>query len=209
MNFILPHSFELDLPGVPLLSTLELLLFGYSNRCIRVVLIIRDHLRRIYLNCQGIYSTDCSVFALLMLKTGSFFSFFIRGTHPVCGEPLFCFSANPDSLSELCGFHIDHRSRSFLLQVSGVSSRLSFCCTSLVSGFIIHGSGRFVYSQSTQVLTESFAKMTIKLFQLHNSFRELPTCLPGHNFRRAAAAGGAVPLARAGFRAVFCCIGTV
>ena len=165
------------MPGVPLLSTLELLLFGYSNRCIRVVLIIRDHLRRIYLNCQGIYSTDCSVFALLMLKTGSFFSFFIRGTHPVCGEPLFCFSANPDSLSELCGFHIDHRSRSFLLQVSGVSSHLSFCCTSLVSGFIIHGSSRFVYSQNTQVLTESFAKITIKLFQLHNSFRERPTWL--------------------------------
>ena len=135
--------------------------------------------------------------------------FFIRGKHPVCGEPLFCLSANPDSLSELCGFHIDHRSRSFLLQVSGVSSRLSFCCTSLVSGFIIHGSGRFVYSQSTQVLTESFAKMTIKLFQLHNSFRELPTCLPGHNFRRAAAAGGAVHLSRAGFRAVFCCVGAV
>ena len=35
---------------------------------------------------------------------------FIRGKHPVCGEPLFCFSANPDSLCVLCGFHIDHRS---------------------------------------------------------------------------------------------------
>ena len=75
---------------------------------------------------------------------------FIRGKHPVCGEPLFCFSANPDSLSLLCGFHIDHRSRSFLLKVSGVSSHLSFCCTSLVSGFIIHIPERFVYSQSAQ-----------------------------------------------------------
>ena len=75
---------------------------------------------------------------------------FIRGKHPVCGEPLFCFSANPDSLSLLCGFHIDHRSRSFLLQVSGISSLLSFCCTSLVSGFIIHTLARFVYSQSAQ-----------------------------------------------------------
>ena len=54
MNFILPHSFELDLPGIPLLSTLELLLFGHSNRCIRVtVLIMGDHLGRIYLNCRG------------------------------------------------------------------------------------------------------------------------------------------------------------
>ena len=86
----------------------------------------------------------------LMLKTGSRFCVFIRGKHPVCGEPLFCFSANPDSLSKLCGFHIDHRSRSFLLQVSGISSLLSFCCTSLVSGFIIHIPDRFVYSQSAQ-----------------------------------------------------------
>ena len=83
--------------------------------------------------------------------------FFIRGKHPVCGEPLFCLSANPDSLSKLCGFHIDHRSRSFLLQVSGVSSRLSFCCTSLVSGFIIHDEGRFVYSQSVQQMRRTFA----------------------------------------------------
>ena len=75
--------------------------------------------------------TSCS-------RLAHFCCVFIRGKHPVCGEPLFCFSANPDSLSLLCGFHIDHRSRSFLLQVSGISSLLSFCCTSLVSGFIIH-----------------------------------------------------------------------
>ena len=85
-----------------------------------------------------------------MLKTGSLICFVIRGKHPVCGEPLFCFSANPDSLSELCGFHINHRSRSFLLKVSGVSSHLSFCCTSLVSGFIIQEDAQFVYSQSAQ-----------------------------------------------------------
>ena len=78
-----------------------------------------------------------------MLKTGSLVCFVIRGKHPVCGEPLFCFSANPDSLSELCGFHINHRSRSFLLKVSGVSSHLSFCCTSLVSGFIIQEDAQF------------------------------------------------------------------
>ena len=78
------------------------------------------------------------------------FCVFIRGKHPVCGEPLFCFSANPDSLSLLCGFHIDHRSRSFLLQVSGISSLLSFCCTSLVSGLIIQEDARFVYWQTAQ-----------------------------------------------------------
>lgn len=98
-----------------------------------------------------LFSRDgCSRLALI-------FVFFIRGIHPVCGEPLFCFSANPDSLSELCGFHIDHRSRSFLLQVSGVSSHLSFCCTSLVSGFIILKTGPLVYSQTVQQLPLVFA----------------------------------------------------
>lgn len=98
-----------------------------------------------------LFSRDgCSRLALI-------FVFFIRGIHPVCGEPLFCFSANPDSLSELCGFHIDHRSRSFLLQVSGVSSHLSFCCTSLVSGFIILNTGPLVYSQTVQQLSLAFA----------------------------------------------------
>ena len=94
-----------------------------------------------------------------MLKTGSLICFVIRGKHPVCGEPLFCFSANPDSLSELCGFHIDHRSRSFLLKVSGVSSHLSFCCTSLVSGFIIQEDAQFVYSQSAQRNRQTFDKI--------------------------------------------------
>ena len=93
---------------------------------------------------------------------------FIRGKHPVCGEPLFCFSANPDSLSLLCGFHINHRSRSFLLQVSGSSSHLSFCCTSLVSGLIIHAKAPFVYSQTVQRNTQyfvQFLKYTVKMAQ--------------------------------------------
>ena len=159
MNFILPHSFELDLLRVPLLSTLELLLFGYSNIFVRInFLIIWDHLGRIYLNRHGIYSRQTVLFSRYWCSRPALFHcVFIRGKHPVCGEPLFCFSANPDSLSKLCGFHIDHRSRSFLLQVSGVSSLLSFCCTSLVSGFIIHGRCLLVYSQTIQQMRRTFA----------------------------------------------------
>ena len=37
MNFILPHSFELDLPGIPLFSTLVELLFSYSNKVLRII----------------------------------------------------------------------------------------------------------------------------------------------------------------------------
>ena len=113
-----------------------------------------------------------------MLKTGSLICFVIRGKHPVCGEPLFCFSANPDSLSELCGFHINHRSRSFLLKVSGVSSHLSFCCTSLVSGFIIQKNAQFVYSQSAQQIRHTFASKVqnsgIHEFRLSGALLHLP-----------------------------------
>ena len=109
------------------------------------------------MNARDFISQTVLLFALSMLKNGSCCCVFIRGKHPVCGEPLFCFSANPDSLSLLCGFHIDHRSRSFLLQVSGSSSLLSFCCTSLVSGFIIQEDAQFVYSQSAQQIRHTFA----------------------------------------------------
>ena len=149
MNFILPHSFELDFAkGVSLLSTLEFLLWSYSNKMFRTkAFIIRITFGRIYLNAKDLFHR-LYCYRFLIRKNGSRCCVFIRGKHPVCGEPLFCFSANPDSLSLLCGFHIDHRSRSFLLQVSGISSPLSFCCTSLVSGFIIHIPARFVYSQT-------------------------------------------------------------
>ena len=113
-----------------------------------------------------------------MLKTGSLICFVIRGKHPVCGEPLFCFSANPDSLSLLCGFHIDHRSRSFLLQASGISSLLSFCCTSLVSGFIIQEDAQFVYSQDAQQIRHTFASIVqisgIHEFRLSGALLHLP-----------------------------------
>ena len=112
---------------------------------------------RIYLNRQGIYTRQTVLFSRYRCSRPARCCVFIRGKHPVCGEPLFCLSANPDSLSKLCGFHIDHRSRSFLLQVSGVSSHLSFCCTSLVSGFIIHDKGGVVYSQSVQQMRCTFA----------------------------------------------------
>ena len=125
----------------------------------------------------------------LMLKTGSRFCVFIRGKHPVCGEPLFCFSANPDSLSLLCGFHIDHRSRSFLLQVSGISSHLSFCCTSLVSGFIIQEDAQFVYSQSAQQIRHTFASK-VQISGIHE-FRPSSALLhlPGQRLCPADRAG--------------------
>ncbi len=86
-----------------------------------------------------------------------FLCFLYGGYIPFVESLCFASQRTPDSLSELCGFHIDHRSRSFLLQVSGVSSHLSFCCTSLVSGFIILKTGPLVYSQTVQQLSLVFA----------------------------------------------------
>ena len=114
---------------------------------------------RIYLNRQGIYTRQTVLFSRYRCSRPARCCVFIRGKHPVCGEPLFCLSANPDSLSKLCGFHIDHRSRSFLLQVSGISSHLSFCCTSLVSGFIIHAGASFVHSQTIQRNRQTFVEI--------------------------------------------------
>lgn len=131
-----------------------------------------------------------------MLKTGSLICFVIRGKHPVCGEPLFCFSANPDSLSELCRFHINHRSRSFLLKVSGVSSHLSFCCTSLVSGFIIQEDAQFVYSQSAQQIGHAFASK-VQISGIHE-FRPSSALLhlPGQRLCPADRAGPSQTLLR-------------
>ena len=153
MNFILPHSFELDLPGIPLLSTLELLLFGHSNRCIRVtVLIMGDHLGRIYLNCHGIlYSTDCSVVRIIWCSRPALvFVFLYGGNIPFVVSLCFASQRSPTVCPHCAGSISTIGLRSFPLQVSGVSSRLSFCCTSLVSGFIIPKGQQFVYSQSAQ-----------------------------------------------------------
>ena len=141
------------------------------------------------MNARDFISQTVLLFALLMLKNGSCCYVFIRGKHPVCGEPLFCFSANPDSLCVLCGFHIDHRSRSFLLQVSGISSLLSFCCTSLVSGFIIQEDAQFVYSQSAQQIRHTFASK-VQISGIHE-FRPSSALLhlPGQRLCPADRAG--------------------
>ena len=45
-----------------------------------------------------------------------------------------------------------------MLKVSGVSSHLSFCCTSLVSGLIIQEEARFVYWQTAQRINFVFVQ---------------------------------------------------
>ena len=66
--------------------------------------------------------------------------------------------------------------RSFLLKVSGVSSHLSFCCTSLVSGFIIHARARFVHSQNAQWISYFFKKQLKNCIVRTNRRQEQPPC---------------------------------
>ena len=71
--------------------------------------------------------------------------------------------------------------RSFLLQVSGVSSHLSFCCTSLVSGFIIHAGASFVHSQTIQRNRQIFVetlKITGKIQQKRSEDRRFCALCP-------------------------------
>ena len=180
MNFILPHSFELDLPGIPLLSTLELLLFGHSNRCIRVtVLIMGDHLGRIYLNCQGIYSDRLYCFRIFDAQDWLIFVVFLYGGNiPFVVSLCFASQRTPTVCAHCAGSISTIGLRSFLLKVSGVSSHLSFCCTSLVSGFIIQEDAQFVYSQSAQQIRHTFASKVqisgIHEFRLSGALLHLP-----------------------------------
>ena len=180
MNFILPHSFELDLPGIPLLSTLELLLFGHSNRCIRVtILIMGDHLGRIYLNCQGIYSDRLYCFRIFDAQDWLIFVVFLYGGNiPFVVSLCFASQRTPTVCACCAGSISTIGLRSFLLKVSGVSSHLSFCCTSLVSGFIIQEDAQFVYSQSAQQIRHTFASKVqisgIHEFRLSGALLHLP-----------------------------------
>ena len=70
-----------------------------------------NHFLRIYLNCQGV-SRQTVRKSLLYAKDFAFKSFrfyCMRGKHPVLVSS-FSLSAIPDSLSELCGCRINHRS---------------------------------------------------------------------------------------------------
>ena len=151
MNFILPHSFELDLPRVPLLSTLEVLLFDYSNTGLRKVF-IRITLRRIYLNCRGSRFIDrLSLYRNVDAQERLVFVVFLYGGNiPFVVSLCFASQRSPTVCPHCAGSISTIGLRSFLLQVSGVSSHLSFCCTSLVSGFIIHAGASFVHSQTIQ-----------------------------------------------------------
>lgn len=92
-----------------------------------------------------------------MLKTGSVFVFLYGGNIPFVVSLCFASQRTPTACPCCAGSISTIGLRSFLLKVSGSNSLLSFCCTSLVSGFIILKTWPLVYSQTVQQLSLVFA----------------------------------------------------
>ena len=151
MNFILPHSFELDLPGVPLLSTLELLLFGHSNILVRAKAFIMG-----ITSCGSIWIARGFIldrlfcFRVIDAQDRLVVVFLYGGNIPFVVSLCFASQRTPTACPCCAGSISTIGLRSFLLKVSGSNSLLSFCCTSLVSGLIIQKDARFVYWQTAQ-----------------------------------------------------------
>ena len=134
-------------------STLVELLFCYSNNCLRTKdTFIGDHLRRIYLNCRGSRFIDrLSLYRNVDAQERLVFVVFLYGGNiPFVVSLCFASQRTPTACPCCAGSISTIGLRSFLLKVSGSSSLLSFCCTSLVSGLIIQEDARFVYWQTAQ-----------------------------------------------------------
>ena len=134
------------------------------------------------MNCQRMLFRQTMLFSrYLMLKTGSILFVLYGGNIPFLVSLCFASQRTPTVCPHCAGSISTIGLRSFLLKVSGVSSHLSFCCTCLVSGFIIPGSGGLVYSQSAQRYAQSFSifdKETVQLFQLHKTHAIVLRTLP-------------------------------
>ena len=127
-----------------------------------------DHLRRIYLNCQRMLFRQTVLFSRsLMLKTGSnSFVMLYGGNIPFLVSLCFASQRIPTVCPHCAGSISTIGLRSFLLKVSGVSSHLSFCCTCLVSGFIISEKRPLVHSQNAQKIRQSFSISACKIVNI-------------------------------------------
>ena len=159
MNFILPHSFELDLPGIPLLSTLELLLFGHSNILVRAKAFIMG-----ITSCGSIWIARGFIldrlfcFRVIDAQDRLVVVFLYGGNIPFVVSLCFASQRTPTACPCCAGSISTIGLRSFLLKVSGSNSLLSFCCTSLISGLIIQEEARFVYWQTAQRINFVFVQ---------------------------------------------------
>ena len=180
MNFILPHSFELDLRR-------ECHYLVHRSFSFRVIQIRRSVQKLSSLGSpsadlferEGFYFTDCSVIRFIDAQERLLLLCFLYGGNiPFVVSLCFASQRTPTVCAYCAGSISTIGLRSFLLKVSGVSSHLSFCCTSLVSDFIIQEDAQFVYSQSAQQIRHTFASKVqisgIHEFRLSGALLHLP-----------------------------------
>ena len=119
---------------------------------------------------RGIYFTDCTVIHFIECSRPALVVVFLYGGNiPFVVSLCFASQRTPTVCAHCAGSISTIGLRSFLLKVSGVSSHLNFCCTSLVSGFIIHARACFVYSQSAQWIRHTFSRnnqKTVRIVQI-------------------------------------------
>ena len=151
MNFILPHSFELDLRRECHYLVHRSFSFGVIQirRSVQKLSSLESPSADLF-EREGFYFTDCSVIRFIDAQDRLVVVFLYGGNIPFVVSLCFASQRTPTVCAYCAGSISTIGLRSFLLKVSGVSSHLSFCCTSLVSGFIIHARARFVHSQNAQ-----------------------------------------------------------
>ena len=145
--------------GVSLLSTLEFLLQSYSNKTFRTKAFFIGITFGGSIWTRGILFHRLFCYSLYWCsRTALIVVFLYGGSIPFVVSLCFASQRIPTACPNCAGSISTIGLRSFLLKVSGVSSRLSFCCTSLVSGFIIQEDTWFVYSQNAQWIKHTFSR---------------------------------------------------
>ena len=158
--------------GVSLLSTSEFLLWSYSNKTFRTKAFFIGITFGGSIWTRGILFHRLFCYSLYWCsRTALVVVFLYGGSIPFVVSLCFASQRTPTVCAYCAGSISTIGLRSFLLKVSGVSSHLSFCCTSLVSGFIIHARARFVHSQNAQWIRYIFSrndKKTVLFIQTHD-----------------------------------------
>ena len=152
MNFILPHSFGLDLRRECHYLVHRSFSFGVIQirRSVQKLSSLGSPSADLF-EREGFYFTDCSVVRIIWCSRPALvFVFLYGGNIPFVVSLCFASQRTPTACPCCAGSISTIGLRSFLLKVSGISSLLNFCCTSLVSGLIIQEDARFVYWQTAQ-----------------------------------------------------------
>ena len=137
--------------GVSLLSTSEFLLWSYSNKTFRTKAFFIGITFGGSIWTRGILFHRLFCYSLYWCsRTALVVVFLYGGNIPFVVSLCFASQRTPTACPCCAGSISTIGLRSFLLKVSGVSSHLNFCCTSLVSGLIIQEDARFVYWQTAQ-----------------------------------------------------------